>query len=273
MSLASGAHPTATFPCDHLAKGNTSVAGTSAGGQPLQDAKWAAPESSSPVSELRQAINDEDWANHFSANLTIAQVQASWAASVERCEILQCVAKLVKASRVLEIGSFCGVAAMALAEVVPEHGTIVSLEYDKFLADFGNRYLMKHESGQKVSTVVGLARESLENLAKTAADGKGEPFDMVVIDADKAGMRGYFDTVMNSPGVLSERGVVCVDVTPFKGQPPQRYIRFGQADQYKVESGQAEIDGLRAAVSASSEFTTNEFGGLLVIQRIASDRA
>eukprot|EP00927_Polykrikos_kofoidii_P082401 TRINITY_DN8191_c0_g1_i1.p1 TRINITY_DN8191_c0_g1~~TRINITY_DN8191_c0_g1_i1.p1 ORF type:complete len:269 (-),score=55.13 TRINITY_DN8191_c0_g1_i1:185-991(-) len=267
MSLASGAHPTATFPCNHLA--HPGAAGQAAGAPGSQEAKWSAPQSGSPVDELRQALHDEDWKSHFSAGLTKSEVSASWAANAERCSILQCIASLRKATRVLEVGGFCGVAALALAEKLPDDGQVVSLEYDQFLADFGQRHIMKSTSGSKISTVVGLAQESLEELAKQAKSGERGPFDMVIIDADKAGMKEYFNIIVNSPGFLSPQSVVCVDITPFKGQPPQRFIRFGQADQWKVESGQEEIDEMRKLLTMSSEFTCNEFGGLLVAQPVS----
>jgi predicted O-methyltransferase YrrM len=164
MSLASGAHPTATFPCNHLAQ--PGVSGKTPGDRSSHEAKWSAPQTGSPVDELRLAIHDEDWKSHFSAGLTKSEVQASWAANAERCATLQCIASLKKATRVLEVGGFCGVAALALAEKLPADGQVVSLEYDQFLADFGQRHIMKSTSGSKISTLVGLAQESLEELAK-----------------------------------------------------------------------------------------------------------
>jgi len=65
---------------------------------------------------------------------------------------------------------------------------------------------------------------------------------------------------------LSARATVCVDVTPFKGQIPDRFVKFGLADKWEAKSGQGEIDQMRAAFSAS-EYKFNEFGGLLVVHK------
>lgn len=107
----------------------------------------------------------------------------------------------------------------------------------------------------------------LEELAMDAAAGRSCSFDLVLIDADKEGMHGYFDLLMGSPGLLTDGALVCVDLTPFKGQPPLRYVKYGFPHRWEVNSGQDQIDALRKVVSQSTEFDSHEFGGLLVVQR------
>merc|ERR1740121_932089 len=79
-------------------------------------------------------------------------------------------------------------------------------------------------------------------------------------------MAEYLEYV-RKPYFLSDRGVICMDVTPFKGQAPTRFTRFGAEDQWKTKSGEEEIAALRKSVAALPEYVSHEFGGLLVIQR------
>ena len=99
------------------------------------------------------------------------------------------VAASSQAKRVLEIGSFCGVAALALADALPE-GQVHAIEIDPFVVKLGERFRNKSMCGRHITTHVGPAMEKLQTLAQEVRAGKLEPFDFVVVDADKAGMRG-----------------------------------------------------------------------------------
>jgi len=201
------------------------------------------------------------------------QAEASWSAGPERCSMLQCLATMNKATRVLEVGSFCGAAALAMAESIPKNGEVVSLELEPFFVEFGQKFRSRSQAGSKISTVVGTATDSLKDLAGKAASGAVQPFDLIVIDGDKACMKEYFDLVWSSSGLLSSKGVVCLDTTPFKGQVPTRYVKFGQAERWEACSGEEEISSLRAAVASAPEFVSHEFGGLLVVQRSQQQQA
>jgi len=220
-----------------------------------------------PLQQLQEAVAQEDWARNFAEGKTKLQAQASWCAGPERCATLQCLATMSRAARVLEIGSFCGAAALALAESIPKHGHVVSLELETFFVEFGQMYRSRSPVGAKITTIVGPALDSLKDLADQVAKGRDQPFDLVIIDGDKARMKEYFDLVWSSAGLLSPKAVVCLDTTPFKGQVPTRYVKFGQAERWEAPSGKEEIAALRATVASSDEFTSHEFGGLLVVQR------
>ena len=250
--LATGASPTTAFPCDHL-------------NLPPRTPSWSRSVSSSPLEELMQAVSEEDWARNFEEGLTTICMRSDWSAKPERCDFLKVVAASSQAKRVLEIGSFCGVAALALADALPE-GQVHAIEIDPFVVKLGERFRNKSMCGRQITTHVGPAMEKLQTLAQEVRAGKLEPFDFVVVDADKAGMRGYFDVLWDS-GLLSERAVVCVDLTPFKGQPPLRYVKYGFPYTWEAESGRKEIDDLKAHVAAAQRFASHEAGQLLVVQR------
>jgi predicted O-methyltransferase YrrM len=255
--LASGANPLATFPNSHLGQTPSK----------LNTENWAPPEASthSPVEQLRAAVEGHNWAEAFAEGKTTMQAEAKWSATAERCAVLQCLCTLHKAVRVLEVGSFCGVAAMAMAEAIPKDGEVLSLELEPYFVDFGKKYRNMSHVGSKISVEVGPAAESLKQLVAKAKGGGMKTFDFAVIEGDKATMAEYLELV-RTPGILSDQAVVCMDVTPFKGQPPTRYKKFGAEEKWKTSSGEEEIKALRASISALPEIVMHEFGGLLVIQ-------
>jgi len=214
------------------------------------------------MEELRQAVRDEDWERLYEEGRTRITMRAEWSATEERCALLQMLARAGGARRVLEIGSFCGAGALALAEALPDDGEVLALELDEFSVALGKKFQAKSPAGGKIRTAVGRAAETLRGLV-----GREPPFDMVVVDADKEGARQYFDLVWATPGFLSEGAIVCVDMTPFKGQAPLRYAKFGFPYRWEAASGQEHIDALRAMVSESPDYTAYELGNLLIVRR------
>lgn len=228
---------------------------------------YAAPAKVDHVAVLREAVAVEDWGKAFSEGRALCHAKASWCASAERCSILQSLCVIHGARRVLEIGSFCGAAALALAEALPSDGTVVSLEFDPFFVEFGERYRSKSLVGSKIKTLTGPAIDNLAKVAEEIKEGKRDLFDYVIIDADKSNMQAYFNFLMESK-MLTERPLIVVDATAFKGQIPMRYQKFGMADKVApVDSGEQQIIAFSKAISESPEFVAHEFGGAIVITR------
>lgn len=232
-------------------------------------AAYAPPQSVSALEQLRQAVREENWERHYETRDTKICMRAEWSATRERCSQLQYLASTIKAKRVLEIGSFCGVGALALAEALPEDGQVQVLELDPFVVSFGQQFQKKSLVGRKIKHMVGPARESLENLVNMAETDRLAAFDMVVVDADKEEMRHYFDTLWATPGLLSEGAMVCVDLTPFKGQVPTRYEKYGFPYRWQAKSGAEEIEALKVYVQRSEEFEAHELGSLLIVRKQA----
>jgi len=252
VGLSCGSCPLATFPNSHRALA-------------AKEPTWASATKQCALEQLRLAVKEEDWAGLYASSLTKIHMQAEWSASPERCAMLQAIACTSRASRVLEVGSFCGAGALALAEAVPEDGEVVSLELDDFVVGFGKKFQARSPAGHKIKHLVGPALASLESLAKDGVHG--QPFDLAVLDADKGGMQQYFELLLNTPGMLTDSAVICVDLTPYKGQPPLRYIKYKFPYPFEAASGQKEIDQLRASVACSKELVSYEFGRMLVVQK------
>jgi caffeoyl-CoA O-methyltransferase len=104
--------------------------------------------------------------------------------------------------RVLEIGTFSGHSALAMAAALPAGGRIDACEIDPDRAAFAQRYFDRSPHGSKITLHVGPASQTIERL-------EGE-FDLVFIDADKGGYVDYYDAVLPR---LAERGLIVADNT------------------------------------------------------------
>jgi len=109
--------------------------------------------------------------------------------------------------RVLEIGTFSGHSALAMAAALPEGGRIDACEIDPERAAFAQRYFDRSPHGAKITLHVGPALDTVNAL-------EGE-FDFVFIDADKPGYVAYYDAVLPR---LSERGLIVADNTLASGE-------------------------------------------------------
>jgi predicted O-methyltransferase YrrM len=286
-NLSSGACPARTFPNSHLLKSPvlrypvfsskdsvSSEASTLSQVSQLSvesNATWSAPvPGESPLAALREAVKAENWELLFTEGKTLIRVNASWSASEERAGALRCLARLSRARRILEIGAFCGVTTLTLAEALPKESSIVAIELDPFLANYARHYIAKSAASHDTSVrlLSGKAIDHLQKMARARLSSADEPYDFVVIDADKASMMEYFQVLWTTPGMLSPKAVIVVDMTPFKGQPPKRYVRFGQEDKWEASSGQEQIDAFRRHAEELPGVDVSEFGKLLVVRKL-----
>src|SRR4051812_10203908 len=117
-------------------------------------------------------------------------------------KMLQLIARIHGARRILEIGTLGGYSTIWLARALPPEGRLVTLEADARYAEVARANLARAGLGGLVEVRVGRAQESLPALA---AEG-GAPFDLVFIDADKPSNVEYFEWALE----LSRPGAVIV---------------------------------------------------------------
>lgn len=111
------------------------------------------------------------------------------AVSAAHGRFLQLLARVIRARRILEVGTLGGYSAIWLARGLPPGGTLVTLEIDRDHAEVARSNIARAGLAASVTVRVGPALESLPALA---ADGQ-EPFDLVFIDADKSNNPHYVD--------------------------------------------------------------------------------
>jgi caffeoyl-CoA O-methyltransferase len=109
--------------------------------------------------------------------------------------------------RVLDIGTFSGHSALAMAGALPEGGHIDTCELDPARAAVAQRYFDRSPVGSRITLHLGPALETIDSL-------EGE-FDFVFIDADKSGYIGYYEAVLPR---LTSRGLIAVDNTLSDGR-------------------------------------------------------
>jgi caffeoyl-CoA O-methyltransferase len=111
------------------------------------------------------------------------------------------------ARELLELGTYSGYSALAMAPALAPGGRIVSCELDPERAAFAQRHVDASPYADRIEIRLGPAIETIATL-----DG---PFDLVFVDADKPSYGDYYDAVLPK---LAERGLIVVDNTLWSGR-------------------------------------------------------
>jgi caffeoyl-CoA O-methyltransferase len=165
------------------------------------------------LARLVERTQMEDWTKKFSDGATVRPLEQEMLSGHIEGQFLKFLVHLTKARRVLEVGMFTGYSALAMAEALPPDGEVVACEVDPYAAEFAQQCFTDSTAGQKISVRVAPAIETLQQLADA-----GEVFDLVFIDADKAGYIDYLNLLLDT-SLLASDGLVCADNTLMQGQP------------------------------------------------------
>jgi caffeoyl-CoA O-methyltransferase len=111
------------------------------------------------------------------------------------------------ARSILEIGTFGGYSALAMAAGLAPGGRITSCEISPAHAEFARRHIASSPYADMIEVLVGPAIDTI-----AALEG---PFDRVFIDADKAAYGDYFEAVLPK---LAPRGLIAADNTLWSGR-------------------------------------------------------
>ncbi|GMQ85320.1 MAG: class I SAM-dependent methyltransferase [Acidimicrobiia bacterium] len=150
-------------------------------------------------SDLEQALIDE----------TGELAEAGMQIGPEQAEFLRFLVRISGARAILEIGSFTGYSALAMASALPEGGSVVALDASEVWTNVARRYWEQAGLADRIDLRIGPAVESLAAMVE-------EPtFDLVFIDADKTGYPEYLSLVVPR---LKSGGIVVADNTLRSGR-------------------------------------------------------
>ena len=109
----------------------------------------------------------------------------------------------------LEIGTFTGYSALAVALAMPENGRIVCCDISEEWTAIGRPFWEKAGVDRKIDLRIGPALRTLDELKKET-----QSFDFVFIDADKTNYANYYEACLP---MLRPGGILAVDNTLWSG--------------------------------------------------------
>jgi len=115
-------------------------------------------------------------------------------------KLLQLLAQLAGARRILEIGTLGGYSTIWLARALPADGRLITLEFSPKHAEVASANIARAGLSDLVEIRIGAALDTLPKLQTEIA----EPFDLIFIDADKPNNSEYLRWAikLSRPGTL-----------------------------------------------------------------------
>jgi predicted O-methyltransferase YrrM len=125
---------------------------------------------------------------------------------------LALLVRAIGARRCLEIGTFTGYSALAVASALPPDGRLICCDISEEWTSLGRRYWKEAGVADRIDLRLGPASKTLAGLL---ALGEAGGFDFAFIDADKEGYDGYYEACLR---LLRSGGLIALDNMLWSGR-------------------------------------------------------
>ncbi len=174
-------------------------------------------------SEVCRLIREETYRTQEAPQMLVGPLEAAF---------LKVMIRALRARRILEIGTFTGYSALAMAEALPAEGKVITCEVDPDAASMAHTFWDRSPHGKKIEVRIGPALDTLTMLTG--------PFDVIFIDADKINYVAYYRHGLD---LLSPQGVILIDNVLWSGEVLK---------QASLDPSTAAIQELNRVVSTDS---------------------
>ncbi len=168
--------------------------------------------------------------------LTAKMPQASMQIAPEQGQLLQLLVRLIDARRCLEVGTFTGYSALAVALAMPGDGRIVACDVSAEWTAIARRFWAEAGVDSRIDLRLAPALATLDGLL---ADGHGSSFDFAFIDADKTNYVAYYERVVE---LLRPGGLLAVDNVLWGGDVADPAVQDTETNAIRALNDRARDD-------------------------------
>ncbi len=134
---------------------------------------------STPEDEILKKLNRETYAKVLRPRMLSGHLQG---------KLLEMLTRMIKPTSVLEIGTYTGYSAIAIAKALEQNSVLHTIEINPELEDFARKFFQEAGVTSKIHLYIGNALEIINKI--------DTHFEMVFIDADKTNYINYFEMVL-----------------------------------------------------------------------------
>jgi O-methyltransferase len=157
--------------------------------------------------------------------------------SPEQGHLLGLLVRLVGARRCLEIGTFTGYSALAMALCLPPDGNLVACDISEEWTAIGRAHWQRAGVHERIDLRIGPALDTLALLERQCG---GHRFDLAFIDADKPGYDAYYESTLR---LVRPGGLIILD----------NMLRRGRvADPGETDADTVALRALNIKIAADS---------------------
>jgi caffeoyl-CoA O-methyltransferase len=184
------------------------------------EAEQYAADHTSPMSPLLEEIENYTLNETNYPSMLTGRVQGRF---------LKLIVTLSGAQNIVDIGTFTGYSALAMAESLDAEGRVLTIEHNSASADIAQAFFARSPHSDKIDLRLGEAINILQSLPDKSVD-------LVFIDADKINYPAYFRESMR---ILREGGLILADNVLWYG----RIFNPQDEDSKAVAAFNEEVNG------------------------------
>ena len=113
--------------------------------------------------------------------------------------------KLMNATHVLEVGTFTGYSALAVAMALPEGGTLTACDVSEEWTSIGQEFWKEAGVDDRINLNIAPALDTLDKLLE---EGKQGHYDLAFVDADKTNYKNYYERLLK---LVRQGGAILFD--------------------------------------------------------------
>jgi predicted O-methyltransferase YrrM len=166
---------------------------------------------------------------------TAALPRARMQVGPDQGALLALLVRLTGTRRALEVGTFTGYSALAVALALPEEGRLVTCDVSEEWTAVARRYWEEAGVAGRINLRLGPAAETLAGLLRDSGAGS---FDFAFIDADKPAYDAYYEACLK---LVRPGGLIVIDNVLWSG---------AVADPAAVDAETAALRALNEKVRA-----------------------
>jgi len=142
---------------------------------------------------------------------TAKEPMAQMQIAPDQGQFMAFLVRLTGARRALEVGTYTGYSALAVALALPAGGHLVALDRSAEWTAIAERHWLKAGVSDKITLMLGEALRSLDELI---AEGEAGRFDFAFIDADKENYDAYYERCLM---LVRTGGLIAIDNVLWNG--------------------------------------------------------
>jgi len=137
--------------------------------------------------------------------------QAAMQIGADEASFLALLARLLGARRAVEVGTFTGYSALAVAGALHADGRLVCCDVSREWTDVGRPFWTEAGVAERIDLRIAPAAQTLRDLLRDPGEGT---FDLAFVDADKSSYDDYYELCLR---LVRPGGVVAIDNTLWSG--------------------------------------------------------